>query len=133
VLGLPISVYGLINHLVPCLIFYYANLFENKPGQRRTVRWAVRALVIVGCYAVQILLCAEWLGRTITGYYALTLPLSGIYLWRYAWLVEHRLRLLLLDLRVRREAAKLAPSRKELIQAINASRDIYAEMLERAQ
>jgi len=132
-LGLPLAVYGLINHLVPILIFYYAGLFDNKAVQRQTVRWAIRGLVVVGCYALQILLCSEWLGRTVTGYYALTLPLSGIYLWRYAWLVQHRLRLLFLDLRVRRDAAKLAPSRKELIQAINAARDIYAEMLEQAQ
>jgi 1-acyl-sn-glycerol-3-phosphate acyltransferase len=132
-LGLPLAVYGLINHLAPCLIFYRAGLFDNKAGQRHMVKWAVRVLVVVGSYAVQILICAEWLGRTITGYYALTLPLSGAYLWRYAWLVQHRSRLLLLDLRVRREAAKLAPLRKELIQAINAARDIYAEMLEQAR
>ena len=132
-LGLPLAIYGLINHLVPCLIYYRAGLFDNKAGQRQAVRWAIRVVVVMGCYAVQILLCAEWLGRTITGYYALSLPLSGAYLWRYAWLVQHRLRLLLLRLRVRGEAGKLAPMRKDLIQAINSARDIYAEMLEQAQ
>ena len=132
-LGLPLAVYGLINHLVPVVIFSRAGLFDNKAGQSRRIKWAVGVLVVVGAYAVQILLCAEWLGRTITGYYALTLPLSGIYLWRYAWLLQHRLRLLILDLRVRRDTAKLTPLRKELIRAINAARDVSADMLEQVQ
>lgn len=133
VLGLPLAIYGLFNHLVPCLIFSRAGLFDNRAGQSQRVKWIARVLVVIGCYAAQILICAEWLGRTVTGYYALTLPLSGVFLWRYTWLVQHRSRLLLLDLRVGRETAKLAPMRKELIQTINAARNIYAEKLEQVQ
>ncbi len=128
-LGLPFAVYGLINHLVPGLILDRTGLLENKEGQSQAVRWALRALVVLGFYALQILLCAHWFGRTITGYYAPSLPLTGALLLGYVWLLRHQTTFLLLDFRVRRQAAKLVPMRKELIRELNAARDTYAEML----
>lgn len=129
VAGFPLAAYGLLNHLVPALIMYFAGLIQNKEGQNQTARWAARALILLGSYALQVLACAYWLGRTITGYYAPLLPVSGVLLLGYAWLIWHRTRYLFLDFRSRRLAARLGPMRKVLIRELNAARDSYAETL----
>ncbi len=128
-IGLPIALYGVVNHLVAGIILRRAGFLENKEGQNQAVRWGVSALVVLGTYALQTLLCAHWLGRTITGYYAPSLPLSGAWLLGYVWLLRHQTSYLLLDFRTRRLAAKLLPMRKELIRELDSARDTYAEML----
>jgi hypothetical protein len=128
-IGLPIALYGVINHLVAGMILHRAGFLENKDGQNQAVRWAVSALVVLGAYAIQTLLCAYTLGRTITGYYAPSLPLSGAWLLGYFWLLRHLTSYLLLDFRTRRLTAKLLPMRKELIRELDAARDAYAELL----
>lgn len=90
-------------------------------------QWFLRGLVVVGCYAAQIAICAFVFGRATAGYYALTLPLVGGYLWRYRWLVRARTRLLLLRARLPRRAEQLRELRKQLVAEINESRDAYAE------
>lgn len=127
--GLPIAFYGFVNHLLACLILFRVGLMSKEERTGETARWVIRALVVIGSYSVHILLCDRWFGRTVAGYYAPTLPISGLYLWRYLWLLNNRSRPLLLDRRVRREAAKLLRMRKGLIQEVNSARDIYAEML----
>ncbi|HLY60660.1 MAG TPA: hypothetical protein VKV95_07820 [Terriglobia bacterium] len=127
--GFPLAAYGLLNHLMSALIMYFTGLTQNKEGQNQTARWAARGLILLGCYALQILVCSYWLGRTITGYYAPSLPVSGVLLLAFAWLVWHRTRYLLLDFRSRRLAAQLVPMRKALIRELNAARDSYAETL----
>ena len=129
VAGLPLALYALINHLAPVLILYGTGLLKTKAGEVQTMKWLIRGLVVVACYALQIWLCAHWFGRTIAGYYALALPVSGAYLWRYAWLAQHRTRLLFLDARVGQQTAKLVPMRKTLIREINAARNVYVEMV----
>jgi 1-acyl-sn-glycerol-3-phosphate acyltransferase len=129
VLGLPLALFGAINYLLPGLILYFAGLLNIKDTERQTVKWVMRGLVLIGCCAVQILLCAQEFGRTIAGYYVLTLPVSGAYLWRYTWLLRRRTRLLLLERQVRAETGKLARMRKDLIREINGARDQYVEMM----
>jgi 1-acyl-sn-glycerol-3-phosphate acyltransferase len=127
--GLPLAAYGLVNHLVPALVMYFTGLLKNKGGQNQTARWVLRGLILLGSYALQVSLCAHWLGRTVTGYYAPLLPLSGVLLLGYLWLVWNRTRFLLLDFRSARLSARLAPMRQELIRELNAARDAYAETL----
>ncbi|HEV2349001.1 MAG TPA: 1-acyl-sn-glycerol-3-phosphate acyltransferase [Terriglobia bacterium] len=129
VAAFPLAAYGLVNHLVPALIMYFTGLLENKETQNQSARWAVRGLILLGSYALQILVCANWLGRTVTGYYAPMLPVFGVLLLGYLWLVWYRTRFLLLDFRSARLSAKLAPMRRELIRELNAARDAYAETL----
>ena len=128
-LGLPIALYGFLNHLVICLILYRAGLITGDSGKNATARWTARGLILAVCYAAQILLCDGLLGRIIAGYYALALLPSGLYLWRYLWLLRNRARPLFLDLRARREASRLLRLRKGLIQEVNAARNVYAERL----
>lgn len=130
VAGLPIAAYGLVNHLLVGLLLFVSGLLKKTSQSTPKVKWLVRAMIVLGGYAVQIWLCADWLGRGPAGYYALTLPLSGAYLWRYGWLLRSRTRLLLISGRLPRQAAKLRRMRKELLQELNAARNAYAEMLE---
>lgn len=127
--GLPIATYGLLNHLVAGAVLFAAGLLKKESKRDRRVEWALRAVVVLGCYLVQVLLCAHWLGRAAAGYYALTLPASGAFLWRYRWLLRARTRLLLLSARLPAQAAALKERRRGLIVDLNAARDRYAATL----
>ena len=128
-LGLPVALYGFINHLVACLILYRVGLLSRDTDKNVAARWVGRVLVVGICYAAQIMVCDLMLGRIVAGYYALTLLPSGLYFLRYLWLVRNRTRPLFLDLRARREASKLLRMRRSLVQEINAARNGYAERL----
>jgi len=71
--------------------------------------WLGRAAVVLGCYAGQIALVNSVFGRAGAGYYALTLPVSGAYLFRYRWLLQQRASVSFLGLKAfpprRRETA----------------------------
>jgi len=129
VVGLPIAVYGLANHLLAWVLLFWAGLLKKESERDRTLEWVLRALIVLGCYAAQVLLCAYWLGRATAGYYALTPPLSGAFLSRYEWLLRARTRLLILAARLRQEAQKLRRQRKRFVEDLNRARDAYAETL----
>jgi len=129
VAGLPLAVYGLLNHLLVWMILFWAGLLRKESEPDRRLEWLLRALVVVGCYAAQALLCAFWLDRATAGYYALTLPLAGAFLWRYEWLLRARTRLLLVGARLPHQAAKLRRQRRRFVEELNAARDAYAETL----
>ncbi len=92
--GLPIALYGLLNH-VPALVGLAA-LRRARAGEHpdRRVEWSLRAAIVLAVYAVEIVVCDRWRGRAAAGYYALTLPVSGAYLWRYVRLWHTRIRVL---------------------------------------
>jgi hypothetical protein len=129
ILGLPLALYGLINHLVPVAVLSWRGLLrkigDKDPGQA----WLLRALVVLGCYMVQVALCAHWWGRAAAGYYTLTLPLSGAFLWRYHWVLKARTRLLYLALSLPRQAERLRRMRKAFLEELNKVRDAYTEAL----
>ncbi len=129
VLSLPLAGWGMINHLLLWPLLSWSGLLKKNSGRSVKVEWLLRALAVLVCYAGQISLCGHWLGRSWAGYYALTLPLSGAYLWRYVWLLRSRTRLLLIAVRVPPQAAKLRRMRKELHREVNAARDVYADAL----
>ena len=128
VIGLPVALYGLLNHLAAGAVLFASGLLKKESKRDRRVEWALRAAVILGCYLAQLLLCAHWLGRATAGYYALTLPVSGAFLWRYRWLLGVRTRLLLLTMRLPARAAAIAERRQRFIAELNAARDRYAEV-----
>lgn len=94
-LGFPVALYGLINHLPAVIILSASGLFKNSPKRDPKVEWLLRIFTVLSCYTVQIFVVHFWWGRAIAGYYTLTLPVSGAYLWRYSWLVRHRVRVLI--------------------------------------
>jgi 1-acyl-sn-glycerol-3-phosphate acyltransferase len=127
VAGLPIAFYGFVNHFLAWVILHWTGLLKKESEGDPMTQWFLRGLVVLGCYAAQIAICAYVLGRATAGYYALTLPPVGAFLWRYRWLVRARTRLLFLAARLPRGAEKARQLRKQLVAEINASRDAYAE------
>ncbi len=127
-LGFPVAAYGLANHLLAGLSVLEFEKLNLVSGLSRTGKWSVRAIALLVWYALQIALSASWFGRATAGAYALTLPLSGAYLWRYTRLLR-RTRLAFLRARSPRQASRLHRMRKEFIQELEKARNVYVEML----
>jgi hypothetical protein len=128
-LGLPVACYGLLNHVPAWLLISITGLWRKLRRAERSGAWPATALILLACYAAAIALAYHWFGRSTAGYYAVTLPISGLYLWRYAWLWRHRTRLLLQDLFAPAGESRLRRWRKELIARVDAARNAYAETL----
>lgn len=90
VLGFPVALYGLVNHLLALLILSVSGLFRNSPLKDPKVEWLQRIFAVLSSYTLQIFVVNFWWGRAVAGFYALTLPVSGAYLWRYRWLIRQR-------------------------------------------
>jgi len=129
VAGFPLAVYGLVNHLVPMAVLYWAGLLKKESGQDKTTKWFWRGLVVLGCYALQVLLVGRFWGRRGAGLYLPTLPLSGLYLWRYSWLMRHQTRIAFLSLNRSVETTNASRLREDFLHEINQALDLHAEML----
>jgi 1-acyl-sn-glycerol-3-phosphate acyltransferase len=129
VLGLPVALYGLLNHLPALLILYAARLLKKESQRDQTVEWVSRAIVVLGCYAVQILLVSHRFGRATAGYYAPTLPATGAYLWRYRWLLRHRFQSAFWAMMLPRHAAKIRRLRKAFVSEMNQALGSHAELM----
>jgi hypothetical protein len=129
VVGFAIALYGLLNHLVAIALLYLSRLLKKESEGSKTTQWLARGLVVLGCYAVEVFLVAHLGGRRAAGYYAPTLPLSALYLWRYTWLLRHRTRFAFLSLNLTAETAKARRLRKDFLHEINAALDRRAEEL----
>jgi len=128
-LGLPLACYGFLNHLPARLLISVTGLWQKLGRQARPGEWAVAAFLVLACYAGAIALVNQWFGRSAAGYYAVTLPISGLYLWRYASLWRHRTRLLLQHVFAPLAESRLRQMRKELIARVGAARNAYADLL----
>ena len=90
-LGLPVALFGALNHLVPGAVLFLAGSFKKENVRKRSTEWAIRGAVLLACYIVQIFLVAHWRGRSAAGYYVPALLLTGLYvLLRYWWLLRRR-------------------------------------------
>jgi hypothetical protein len=130
VVGFALACYGLLNHLVALAILYWAGLLKKENGRDKTTAWLERSLIVLGSYAVEVLLVARFWGRRAAGYYLPTLPLSGLYLWRYSGLLRHQARIAFLSFTLPVKAAGSARLRKEFLREINQALDLYADMLD---
>ncbi|HVB28716.1 MAG TPA: hypothetical protein VNG91_02780 [Terriglobia bacterium] len=115
VLGFPLALYGLANHMPAVVILQVSGLFKQSPKRDPKVEWFLRIFIVLSSYTAQILLAHFWWGRAAAGYYALTLPVSGVYLWRYRWLVRHRAHVLFLKLLHPVRAARLERKRETIL------------------
>lgn len=119
VLGLPVAVYGLLNHIPAGGTLAASGLLKKSLKRDPKVEWLLRIFIVLSFYTIQIFLVhLEW-GRAAAGYYALTLPASGAYLWRYDWLVRHRTRPLLLKALLPGRAMRLLRRRKKILETFD--------------
>lgn len=126
-LGLPIALYGLLNHLAIGLVLYLAGSFKRNRSRARTTEWAIRSAVTLVFYALQIFLMARLRGRAAAGYYAPSLPVSGAYLWRYVGLVRPQARLLFISLTIPALKRKIQRLRRALIEELDRTLESYEE------
>ena len=128
VLGLPIALYGLLNHLMIGLVLFLAGSFNRKSSRAPSAELKIRVGVTLGFYALQIFLVAHWRGRVAAGYYAPTLPLSGWYLWRrYAGLVRPQARLLFIALTIPALKRKIRRIRHRLLTQLDQTLSSYED------
>jgi hypothetical protein len=126
-LGLPIALYGLLNHWAIGLVLFLAGSFKRDNPRPRTTEWTLRGAVTLGFYAVQIFLIAHWRGRAAAGYYAPTLPVSGAYLWRYVGLLQPQARVLLISLTIPPLTRKIKRLRGALLEELDRMLAAYEE------
>lgn len=127
--GLGVALYGLANHLLILLLLYFTGSLKKESGRDPTVNWLIRGMVVLGCYAGQSLLVALLSSRATAGYYAPTLPLSGLYVWRYLWLLPHRTRPAFQALSLPMQASKVRRMRREFIEDFNEALAVHVEAL----
>jgi hypothetical protein len=128
VLGLPIALYGLLNHLAIVLVLFLAGSFKRKLSRTPTTEWTIRVAVTLGFYALQILLVAHWRGRAGAGWYAPTLPGSGVCLWGYVYLLRHQARLLYISLTLPASMRKIKRLRNALLEELDQTLTPYEEV-----
>jgi hypothetical protein len=129
VVGFALASYGLVNHLVAIALLYLTGLLKKGSDRGKIMAWLGRGLVVLGCYGVEVFLVARFWGRRAAGYYAPTLPLSALYLWRYAWLLRHQTRIAVLSFNLSADAARTKRLRKVLLHEINEALTRHAKML----
>jgi len=126
-LGMPVALYGLLNHLAIGLVLYLSGSFNRNNSRARATEWTIRGAVTLGFYAIQIFLMAHFRGRAAAGYYAPSLPVSGAYLWRYAGLVRPQARLLFISLTIPALKRKIQRLRRALLKDLDRTLTSYEE------
>jgi hypothetical protein len=118
-LGLPIALYGFLNHAAIVLVLYLAGSFKRNSSRDRTTELVIRAGVTLAFYILQIFLMAHSWGRAAAGYYAPSLPVSGWYVWRYAGLIRPQARLLFISLTIPALKRKILRVRHALLNELD--------------
>ena len=116
VAGLPIAIYGLINHFPALITLRASGLLRHSAERDPKVEWLWRIFIVLSSYTVQVFLVHFWWGRAVAGYYTLTLPVSGAYLWRYRWLVRRRIHALIRKALHPFSSARVARERENILE-----------------
>ena len=129
VLGFPLAIYGLVNHLIALAVLYWTGLLKKTTDRDKFTTWLWRGLVILGSYILQVIFVAHFWGRRGAGYYLPSLPVSGLYLWRYIWLLPHQSRIAFLSMNRSVETSGSTRLWKDFLHEIHQALDLHAEML----
>jgi hypothetical protein len=128
-LGLPIAVYGLINHIVVALALFATGLMKDAPPGKQGKVWFWRAIAVMICYALEVRVFSLFFSRAITGYYAASLPFSGLYLWRFHWLLRNRVQYLYRETHRQQPAGRLLRLKRQLQRNIREASNTYADLI----
>jgi hypothetical protein len=129
VIGFPLAVYGLVNHFIALAVLYWTGFLKKASDQDKFMVWLWRSLVILGTYVLQVILIAHFWGRRGAGYYLPSLPASGLYLWRYTWLLPHQSRIAFLSLNRPVETVGSTRLGRDFLHEVNHALALHAEML----
>jgi hypothetical protein len=113
--------------VVPGALLFLAGSFKKENVRKRATEWAIRAAVLLACYAVQILLVAHWWGRSAAGYYAPALPLTGAYVLRYWWLLRRRIGPLWRSVRIPALTRKAQEQRRSFLRELDQALSFRVE------
>ncbi|HKT11628.1 MAG TPA: hypothetical protein VJW77_07365 [Terriglobia bacterium] len=125
--GFPVAVYGLTNHLPALIALRAGGLFRRSSERDPKVEWLWRIFIVLSSYTVQVFLVHFWWGRAVAGYYTLTLPVSGAYLWRYRWLVRRRIHLLAWKVLRSFNSARVARQRENILESFSQALERSAQ------
>jgi 1-acyl-sn-glycerol-3-phosphate acyltransferase len=126
VAGFPVAAYGLVNLLPAWLLLRVSGLLRRGLWNATVGEWVARVIVALACYGGQIALAAYLLSRSEAGYYAPSLPISGLYSLRYLWLLENRTSIVALSWDKQGRARRLRKMRHNLIEEIKRDQDRFA-------
>jgi len=129
VAGLPVAVIGLVNSVVALAVLKVSGLGRIKKPGENSRRWLARVGIVLPILVLQVVVCDWRWGRSWAGVYAVSLPVSALYLWRYAWLLMHRSRLLGWRSFNPRVRARLEQKRRKWLRELDLVRDAYTERL----
>jgi 1-acyl-sn-glycerol-3-phosphate acyltransferase len=127
--GFIVAFYGLINHLGVIALLYLTGLRKHKSRRDKNMEWLARSLIVLAYYSVAVFLVARSWGRRAAGLYAPSLPLSALYLWRYASLLRHQIRIAFLSLSLPAATARTRRLCRDFLRKINQALNHHAEIL----
>jgi len=129
VAGAALAVYALINHFVAIAVLFVSGLLRKESGRDKITEWLWRSLAVLACYAAQVFEVGHFWGRRVAGYYAPTLPLSALYLWRYIGLLSNQTRIAFYSLNQEGAAANTKQLLMRFLDEINQALDRHAELI----
>jgi glycerol-3-phosphate O-acyltransferase / dihydroxyacetone phosphate acyltransferase len=127
-LGFPVALYGLINHLPSLAILRMSGLFKHSPQKEAKVEWLLRIFIVFSFYTLQVFLVHFWWGRAAAGYYTLTLPVSGAYLFRYRWLFRRRSQVLFVKALLPARSARLLRRRQSILSKLDRELELFSQL-----
>ncbi len=127
--GFPIALYGVLNHLLIGIVLHLAGLLRRQGGASRMAVWISRGAVLLIFYIAQILVCDYFLSRAAAGYYALSLPVTALYVWRYVLLIRRSTRFLYLRALAPRQTTLAREKRRRFVRELDAARNAYVEAI----
>jgi hypothetical protein len=126
--GLPVALWGLVNHLFAAVVLKLARQWPRRGVELQARNWMFLGLAIALCDALQVAVVAQGGGRATAGFYAATLPVAGLYLLRYARLIP-RTRLLWFFWSLEAGQADLERRQEAFVERFNAARNAWAGAL----
>jgi len=136
VVGAPVALYGWVHRLLPTvLVRWVAGRWTDPAARKAQTPHAsmLSGLVAFGvCYTLFVWLVSRWFGRTVTVWYALSLPVSGLIAHYYVLRLRRfadALRTVAILARAPFAARRLARMHAELLAEIEALREEYSRAL----
>lgn len=133
IIGLPLAIYGFLNHVLPYLITeQIAKRFIDDRTKILSALLIGGSLTFLLFYSVQIFIIWYWFGQLRMVLYGLSLPVSGLFTLTYIKelrLQQERLNLSFFLFTNRRLFQRMRRERRKLIAELNAIKNEYLQQI----